>query len=279
MNTIEFSIDDKNISVNIAEETQFTFGKSEVLSNSETDITYNQKWYKLGYAVFQFLKQEEFENLVDGIKASIIKIIKEELKVNVSDFRLEDYHNYIKDNADHYRITSRTRDLFPQDFNFQIKELIPRFEEFLGFELSDIDPDTNMQVHIILRINRPNSNDYNPPHKDIYEGVDNENTIPKFMNFWIPICGVTSHSSLPIAPGSHLIEESKICRTVTGASLEGNKYRVRLVREWDGNNALKRVEIKNSEVLVFSSHLIHGLAINSEKNKTRIALEFRLFKK
>jgi hypothetical protein len=279
MKKIEFSIDNKKVSVNIAEETQFIFGKSEVLSNSETDITYNQSWYNLGYAVFQFLKQEEFENLVNGIKVSIIKFIKEELMADVSDFSLEDYHHYIKTNADHAKITGRTRDLFPQDFNFQIKELIPRFEEFLGFELSDIDPDSKMQVHIILRINRPNSNDYNPPHKDIYEGVDNENTIPKFMNFWIPICGVTSNSSLPLAPGSHLIEESKIFRTTNGANIEGNKYRVRLVKEWNKSNSLKRVEIKNREVLVFSSHLIHGLAINSENNKTRIALEFRLFKK
>jgi len=30
---------------------------------------------------------------------------------------------------------------------------------------------------------------------------------------------------------------------------------------------------------MFSGHLIHGLAINEETDKTRVALEFRLFKK
>jgi hypothetical protein len=30
---------------------------------------------------------------------------------------------------------------------------------------------------------------------------------------------------------------------------------------------------------MFSSHMIHGLAINEEEDVTRVALEFRLFKK
>jgi ectoine hydroxylase-related dioxygenase (phytanoyl-CoA dioxygenase family) len=134
-------------------------------------------------------------------------------------------------------------------------------------------------MHIIVRINRPHSNDYNPPHKDIYEGVDGENYIPLFINFWIPICGVTEKSSLPISPASHLIPENQILRTFDGAVVAGNKYRVRMVKEWAGKNTLERAKVTDGQVLVFSSHLIHGLAINEEQDLTRVALEFRLFKK
>jgi ectoine hydroxylase-related dioxygenase (phytanoyl-CoA dioxygenase family) len=37
--------------------------------------------------------------------------------------------------------------------------------------------------------------------------------------------------------------------------------------------------IDYGEVLIFSSHLVHGLAINEESDTTRVALEFRLYKK
>ena len=34
---------------------------------------------------------------------------------------------------------------------------------------------------------------------------------------------------------------------------------------------------QNSEIIIFSSHLIHGIAQNNNKDITRVALEFKLF--
>jgi ectoine hydroxylase-related dioxygenase (phytanoyl-CoA dioxygenase family) len=51
-----------------------------------------------------------------------------------------------------------------------------------------------------------------------------------------------------------------------------------MIKEWGGSHALERADVKDGEVLFFSSHLIHGMAINSEEDLTRVALEFRLFK-
>jgi ectoine hydroxylase-related dioxygenase (phytanoyl-CoA dioxygenase family) len=133
-------------------------------------------------------------------------------------------------------------------------------------------------MHIIVRINRPFSNDYNPPHKDIYEGIDNDSCVPSIINFWIPIAGVTKKSSLPLVPKSHLINENLILRTFEGGFIDGQKYRVRMIKSWNGETELQRSNVKYGEVLIFSSHLIHGLAVNNESNKTRVALEFRLFK-
>ena len=79
-------------------------------------------------------------------------------------------------------------------------------------------------------------------------------------------------------PSSHLISEKKILRTKSAGIIDGKTYHVRSIKSWNGSNNLKRVRIKEGEVLIFSSHLIHGLAINEEADTTRIALEFRLFR-
>ena len=78
-------------------------------------------------------------------------------------------------------------------------------------------------------------------------------------------------------PQSHTYNEDKIIRTNKGANF--NQYKVRLIKSWGGKNKLIRVPINYGQILVFSSHLVHGLALNNEQNKTRISLEFRLFKK
>jgi ectoine hydroxylase-related dioxygenase (phytanoyl-CoA dioxygenase family) len=50
-------------------------------------------------------------------------------------------------------------------------------------------------------------------------------------------------------------------------------------KSWDKKNELERSTVGYGQALIFSPHLIHGLALNLEENKTRVALEFRLFKK
>ena len=268
----------------ISEENKFTFGLDEVLSNETTDVTFEQKWYNKGYGIFNFLTNTEFKNLYIGITETIKNIVETTLNQQLDNFTLEKYHNFVKDNETHLKVVTKTRDLFSDDFNFPILEMIPKFEKILGFSLTDINPQINKTAHIILRINRPGSTDFNPPHKDMYAAYDG-NTIngisyfPKFLNFWVPISGVTKKTSLPIVPSSHLISENKINRTKDGGILENNKYRVNIIKDWNDSSDLIRTNVTYGEVLMFSSYLIHGLASNDETDITRVALEFRLYKK
>lgn len=278
MSTTDFLINGDKRSFSIENAPDFNYGKNEVLSKKETDVTFEQPWYKEGFVEAEFLNEKEFSTLVSGLTESIKKIIEKETSINTEGFTLENYHHFIKEDADHYKVVSKTRDLFHDDFNFPVMELLPRLEKQLNFKLTDIDPHTKVKAHIIVRVNRPKSTDYNPPHKDIYEGWDIEKYIPQFVNFWIPIAGVTGNSNLPIAPKSHLINEDKVLRTFEGGKIEGNKYRVRMIKSWDGDNKLERAKVKYGQVLIFSSHLIHGLAVNDEQDKSRVALEFRLYK-
>jgi hypothetical protein len=275
-----FKIDGVEKLFSIENTPEFKFGADQILSNQNTDVSFGQQWYENGYSEQDFLSSEEFESLKNGLIASIKNIIKREIpSIDLTGFNLENYHNFVKTDAEHFKVVTKTRDLFSEDFNFPIEKYLPKLENLLNFNLTDIDPFKNIKVHIIVRINRPLSKDYNPPHKDIYEGVDNDGYIPQLINFWIPIAGVTEKSNLPLAPKSHTINENLIQRTFEGGLIEGNKYRVRMIKSWNGDNTLVRSKVKYGQVLIFSSHLIHGLATNEETDKTRVALEFRLFKK
>lgn len=278
MASIQFEIDGQSYTFEAPNHQSFETGEDEVLSTPSTDLTSGQAWYEQGFQTFKILDDSEFGSLVSGLTECVRRILEEELRVDTDAFSLQHYHKWVRSSDDHMKVASRTRDLFPKDFNFPINDLISKFEAFLGFRLTDFDPATGDPLHVILRINRPDSNDFNPPHKDAYEVVDGEASLSPFINMWIPICGVTERSSLPIAPSSHLYRETQILRTRKGGEFGGNQYRVRLVKNWDGSNQLVRTNVRPGEVLCFSPFLVHGLAINEEFDSTRVSLEFRLFR-
>ncbi len=275
---VEYKINDAKLIFSTENSSALKFGDDELLSNEINDISYSQVWYNEGYTELDFLNDIEFNSLKQALTKSIEVIIKNQCAISLDGFSLDKYHHYVKSDADHFKIVSKTRDLFAEDFQFPIETVLPKLSDLLNFKLSDIDPINNRKAHIIVRINWPQSKDFNLPHKDIYEGVDNENYIPQFVNFWIPIAGVTDKSNLPISPKSHLINENLILRTFEGATIEGNKYRVRMIKSWNGYNSLIRSKVTYGQVLIFTSHLIHGLAVNEEPDTTRVSLEFRLFK-
>lgn len=272
-----YLIDGSPVTIRMQNAHESAFGPDEVLSTAQTDIVHGQDWYDRGYCVRRVFSTADFDALRAGIRDTLARILTD-LGRDATDLTLENYHRLVDDET-HYQVVGRTRDLFARDFNLDIDALHGRLGAELGFDLTDIDPHSGDQLHIIVRINRPGSTDFNPVHKDIYEAVDHEGYVVQMVNFWIPICGVTAESSLPLAPGSHLLPESKILRTRAGSMVEGKTYRVNSILSWDGQSALERPKVRDGEALIFSSHLIHGLGRNGQSDTTRIALEFRLFRK
>lgn len=272
----DFVIDGKQFSFDADGSPPLEYGEDQVLSSRSTDITFGQDWYEQGYTVHRFLSRAEFESLHSGISRCVQAILAEN-GIGTENFQLNKYHRFVPDNDTHFAVVKKTRDLFPDDFDFPIDVFYKKLGDLLGLELADVDPHTGEKMHTIIRINRPRSNDLNPPHKDVYEDWDESDYLPRFANFWVPICGVSSRSSLPLVPGSHLLPEDKILRTFAGGVIQGQTYRVRNVVRWDGRNDLHRKDMGDGDVLIFSSHLIHGCAINDQDDETRVALEFRLF--
>jgi hypothetical protein len=264
--------------VEIKNENIFKYGEDKILSTSKTDICFFQPWYTEGFVITPLLNKKEHSAIKISAENKVYEIIKS-MKRSNEKFTLENYHNFVKKEIDHFNIVKITRDLFPEDFSFSTEKLISRIGKMVNLNLTDIDPETNERTHIILRINRPQSEDFNPPHKDIYEAYDQEKRLPKMINVWIPICGVTSLSSLALAPKSHLLPENKIQRSFIGGKINKKEFRVRNILSWDGEKKLTRIYVHTGSALLFTPHLIHGLAVNNQENITRVSLEYRLYKK
>lgn len=276
MRLARYLIDGKEIAIPYFND-DIALGADFVISNELTDLSFRQDWYPEGFKIYQLFGPEEFNKIRRGVEIAVASVIEEELNINLTNFNLLDYHKFVVTDAEHIKVVSRTRDLFYEDFNFPIHECIEKLSQIVRTNLSDFNPETNKRIHIIIRINRPNSTDFNPPHKDIYGSFDKDPAMRlNYMNFWIPICGVTDKSSLPIVPSSHLIPESQIRRSRSGALLSENRYRVNIILNWKNATNLTRTAVKEGKVLCFSPHLIHGLAVNHEPDQTRVALEFRL---
>lgn len=270
---INYTVNGEIYPVDVTGSSEYVYGRHEFMSRAETDLVFGATWYEDGFKVMPFLCDEEFATLRGDIEDVIRKIVNAQ-GVDTAGFRIDKYHRFVTDDAMHLAVVSRTRDLFPEDFSLPMHQVIEKIGAVTGFPLSDIDA-TGARMHIIVRINRPRSTDFNPPHKDSYEDPDKA----RFLNVWIPICGVNDKSSLPLAPGSHLLPEDKILRTMDGGVVAGKKYRVRSIASWDGRSDLQRVVIDEGQLLIFSCHMIHGIAHNDQDDTTRVALEFRLFRK
>ena len=272
----EYNIDGNYLSIEVPDSTVVSFGEDKCLSKRFGDITSEQSWYDQGFNIIQSQPFFDLENTKSSLTNVIYQYCYEEgIKVDKNKFSLENYHKYL--NAEqHLQIIKKTRELKPEDFAFDIDTFLTAARKYFKRDLTWTSPG-QYDPKIITRINMPQSDNFNPAHKDIYQVYDKTQTIPPMVNIWIPICGVGNGVGLPLAPGSHLINESKICRTKAGTFVNGSKYNVNCIKEWDSSNHLVTICPTESQMLVFSSFLIHGLARNSHHDITRVSLEFRMF--
>ena len=274
---LAYQIDGHDTIVNTDPDLEFTTGNAGVLSSQYEDLALDQPWGTAGYTIMSF---DSVFSILD-VKRDITQILRTIIaelspSVDLTGFTLETYHHFVDDEM-HYKVIQKTRRLYPQDFGIDEQRIVGFLGEKLNASLGYFNPTTQMNQWIIVRINRPNSIGYNPVHKDIYESYDSLGAIPRMINVWIPICGVEGRTGLPIAPGSHLVPEEQISRTKAGSIIEGQKYSVNCIQTWGDSATLKTMAPNYGDMLVFSSHLIHGLAKNYHADTTRISLEFRLY--
>lgn len=275
---INYKIDGLDFQIEVPKQTSFTFGEDICLSKDFDDITSSKSWYKEGFSVIESKPFFNFEKTKSSLLDCIRNICLEEgVKVDKDNFKLEHYHKYV-DTEQHLKIIKKTRDLSPEDFSFDIDIFLKEAKSYFQCDLNWSNPG-EYNPKIITRINMPQSKNFNPAHKDIYQIYDQTKNIPHMVNIWIPICGVSNGVGLPVSPGSHLIKESKVSRTRAGSTVNGIKYKVNCIKDWDARNDLITVCPRENQMLVFSSFLIHGLAQNLHNDITRISLEFRLFGK
>ena len=262
-------IDDDEVEFDLTGE-EPKFGPDEVLASREMDILGKTSWYQEGYTVARLFSDEEMGRLKRSVTARVGGVLAAKGIADLGDFTLERYHEYVRSDAMHRSVIEVTRELTMADIDFEFEAFVRRVSETIGHPLKSTN-DILRRSFLIVRINRPRSLDYNPPHKDGYLPL-----WQRTVNLWVPIAGVNAHSSLPMVAGSHLLSESVIKRTTGGAVLNGMPYRVPAIVEWDGHRKMVRPTVKEGEALVFSPLIIHGCAKNLQSDVTRVALELRL---
>ncbi len=265
-----FFINNEAYSFNVGGD--FFWGENKLLFEEEDNIISKMAWKDDGFTIVKAFFEDEFLKLKESVEYNIIKALRiTGVSFDEASFTLEKYHNVVNTDQLHQQVIQTTRNLENRDFDFHVDTLVERFGDVLGYRLTSWIEELQ-KSHIQIRISRPNTLDINPLHRDGYLSYW-ENII----NVWVPIEGCNEHSSLPVLPGSHLIRENEILRTqAKGAEINGNMYYVPgIVDTAKGDIHLVRPNPKPGEALIFTPYLIHGAAINSNSDITRVSLELR----
>ena len=239
-------------------EGEFSWGEGGVLFDEQRDLL-APRLGKEGYLIAD-LPGGLAERARDGIEQVLGRFGVE----------MQTYHQSV-DAQRHQQIIEVTRELGMKDFGWDGDELCASLAHIVGTELSS-HIDAQGRDFIIVRINRPDSTDFNPPHRDAYLPIHYD-----VVNLWIPIFGCNSDTSLPLIPGSHLIAESECYLTgAHGARIGGKTYVVpAMLMNRQGLWEMIRPPVGFGQALVFTPYLIHGAAINAS-DQVRISLELRL---
>lgn len=270
---LEFTVDGHLESFELEGET--AWGSDIILLDQEDDLIKNSNFKDLGYVVDKFISPDLNQQIIEKIRSIVYLRIKEvkTFDLEFELFHLEDYHKYVND-EEHIVVVEPFRawldaSLLP----CQIEFIEDRVSEILNTQVSTLVPHYGRKTFAI-RIIRPLSKDYNPPHRDPWVDI-----LKGSVNAYIPIAGSSNQSSLPLLPGSHRWKESEIERTVRGARVNGKEYVVPSVVSSTRALDLIRPNPEIGEILVFTPYLIHGGGLNQQEDITRVSLEMRYWRK
>lgn len=274
---LAYQLNGSVLEIDVPDNADFVFGQEELLVDKWRDITVECDWFAEGYTTLSYANALDCHALVneitDVVRARLATLFP---RRELSGFNLTDYHKFVTID-EHKSVADRVmKRLYCKDLKEVSKTFASFISDQLGHPLGFRQRDTDFEQWIIVRINPPGSVAYNPVHKDIYEEFDTTGTCSRMVNAWIPIAGVNSRAGLGVASGSHLICESKVLRTRAGSEMNGQNFSVNCIKSWSNAVSLCTVAPPVGHMLLFSSHLIHGLGINTNEDTTRVALEFRL---
>ena len=269
-NICKLNIDNQPFSFNV--QGDFFWGEEKQMFIKENNIISKTNWMNDGYFIFESaISDEEYKDFYNSTSSAIEKIIKKiNPRIDLANYSLNKYHEFITSDEDHQRVINLSRNLSNADLSCDIEKLADKLSHHIGYKLSTFIKELK-KSHVQIRISRPNSLDINPPHKDSYLSY-----YENILNIWLPISGCNEKTSLPVVPKSHLISEKDIYRTGNqGAIINKNKYMVPcILKTRQGELNMIRPNPRYGDALIFSPSLIHGAAFNLS-NETRVSLELR----
>jgi len=250
------------------------WGEPGVLLDRDDNLAAGRPWAAAGFTVEPFLAPADYDRLVAGIKAILVRRITAAGITVPDDFALERYHDVVTTDAAHQAVSDQGPWCqLVSDLPVPVALIDARISEILAVRVSTAPPHAEFPEHFCFRVVRPRSRDNNPPHRDVW--LDR---LRHAINIYVPLAGSSAQSSLPLVRGSHRWAESEIERTVSGARVNGMVFTVPSVVGAAHPLALERPDPGPNQVLVFSPYLIHGGAFNQQRDRTRVSLEMRFWR-
>lgn len=253
-------------------------GNDEILLLKETNLIEHSTFNNSGYIVTEFLPPETLTDLRTKIVTHLNKFITPVLNKSYDLNTIESYHKDVT-NSQHLEIVnsiynSTGKGIPISDINFDFKLIENRITKICNYkENLTCKMPQNVKGEFYVRLVRPtNKLDANPPHRDVW--IDR---LKNAVNIHFIIAGNSNKSTLALLPGSHVMNENQILRTLEGAKINNSKYQVPSVVGINQNMDLIRPRIMENDVMVFSPYLIHGGGPNLG-DKTRVSLEMRFWK-
>jgi hypothetical protein len=250
--------------------------RQETVSEREIDFRHrdlmNEKlsWYGKGYTPVK-MPIAFFKNIQAKTSEYIGQCVQDALAKDLES--VTRYHREIISKEQHMRVIKRVGKLLqPGQLGIDVIALEKQVRK-----LCKIKDELSCRDVCDIRIFRPYQGsmmDNNPLHRDTWLSVLNH-----CVNVYIPVAGNTRFSSLSLIPGSHLWNQGEVERTASDALIKGVQYGLPSVSAIHRKFKVIRPALATNEVLLFSSNIIHGGALNLNKDTTRVSIEIRFWNK
>lgn len=266
---VRFRIDDSFVDFNVLGEVGR--GLDVVMSETPDNLVRDCNWEPSGYVVID-LPSIEARELKVGLTALLQRTVQSVVSSqDCRDFTPEKYHLFVQSDQLHAKVVDRLNGgIDIAELPLDKGALERHVSEACGKQVSVAS--TDLGETFSMRVVRPQSTDYNPPHRDASVPA-----VRNAINVYFPVAGSNEKSSLPLVPGSHRWKESEIERTASGALIDGHKYPLPVVIDTSFGRTMTRPPVGASQLLVFSPFLVHGGAVNFNRDMTRVSLEIRFW--
>jgi len=272
MDQVDFTLDGKSYSFP-AQATR-SHGAAETLFTEQNLFAGDAQWRANGVTVVDLLDPDEALVLAHGMARRAARDLAE-LQPGLGLAAATDaivngrYHAVVESNEIHRQLVRRTANYKHEDLPIPVAEIYRRLGQQVKAQLSELNPKLPTEI-VTLRLSRPGSLDFNPPHRDVYLDFYRGT-----LNVWLPLLGCSENSTLPVVPGSHLWSEDKVERGSTGNLFNNLRFNVPIVFGGPAPLAFVRPKVKLGQALVFTPNLVHGVAMNLGADITRMSLELR----
>lgn len=228
------------------------------------------KWYSRGYTTLTMPSY-----FIHAIKINTENYIRKAIKKATGNeiTAIDKYHHQIKDNSQHLEVLSEIGKLIhPKQLGIDVQLLIEEIKRTCAI-------DFNLTCNNVsdIRIFRPyhgDTMDNNPLHRDTWLPILNN-----CINVYIPVFGNTQFSSLSLIPKSHLWNRNTVERTLENAKIKNIQYGLPSVTHINRKFEVIRPNLNGNKILLFSPNIIHGGAVNLNKDLTRVSIEIRFWPK